>query len=119
MTEILSLFNVHNYDTHSLEEIQERSRITCDIYGLGHALMEVFAKSYYLLKNPDGSMNEPFIKEMYKVLFSMIHPNCFERITFETLKDKYMAALSYIPSSPPTKVTKRRQTKRKVKSATP
>ena len=91
--DILSIFNTNLYKGKTLNEIQHQSMITHDMYGMGLALMYIFVRTFFYLRNTDGILNEKFIKKMYNILFSMVHPNCFERPTINNLKQNYEKTL--------------------------
>ena len=82
----------HYIKNKSHTEVIECYKNTMDIYGLGMALMHVFVKTYYYLEFNDDEkkiQKDLFITKMYKLLLSMIHPNCFNRITIEKLLPEY------------------------------
>ena len=64
-------------------QLKEKYKNTMDIYGLGFALIYVLVNSYSYLDS------DIFIAKMYKLLFLMVHPNCFERIEIDELLPKY------------------------------
>jgi len=75
---------------------------THDIYGLGEALMYVFVHTYrYLAASTSTAQiipdkNKMFIKKMYKLLFSMVHPDYTKRRTINGLKDDYITVLKLL-----------------------
>jgi len=97
--DILSIFDKNIYKGKTLNEIKNQAMLTHDMYGLGLALMYVFVRTFYYLKKKDGSLNGNFIKKMYKILFSMIHPDCFKRPSINDLKERYEKALDLIDIS--------------------
>lgn len=90
--EILRFFKKNFYKGRTIEEIYQKALMTHDMYGMGLALMYVFIRSYHYLPDND------FIKKLYEVLFSMIHPDCFQRPTVDELKIKYTAVLNLLSS---------------------
>jgi len=99
--QIEKLIQVSTYKNHTLGEIRERCLATNDIYGLGLALMYVFARTYrYLGEWNDTSneimLNNSFIMKMYELLFSMIHPDPFKRIRIDELRVKYEETLKLL-----------------------
>lgn len=91
--DILNIFNTNLYKGKTLNEIKKQAMITHDMYGMGLALMYVFVRTFFYLKKTDGSLNENFIKKMYEVLFSMVHPDCFKRPSINNLIKKYEKTL--------------------------
>ena len=97
--EILSIFDDNLYKGKTLNEIKYQAMVTHDMYGLGLALMYVFVRTFFYLKKGNGNLNGTFIKKMYKVLFSMIHPDCFNRPSIDDLKEKYEDTLKCLIAS--------------------
>lgn len=77
-------------------DLKEKYRKTIDIYGAGMALIYVLINTYHLL---DFEHKNLFITNIYKLLFSMIHPNCFERIEIEELLPKYKEQIDILKRS--------------------
>lgn len=97
--DILSVFDDNLYKGKTLNEIKYQSMITDDMYGMGLALMYVFVRTFFYLKKSNGSLNGNFIKKMYKILFSMVHPNCFKRPGLNDLKENYEETLKLLNMS--------------------
>jgi len=101
---IVELIDVSKFKD-SYDKMRDITLKTHDIYGLGVALMYVFVHTYrYLAAStitaitaqiiPDK--NKMFIKKMYKLLFSMVHPDYTKRRTINGLKDDYITILKLL-----------------------
>jgi len=96
---ILKLFNVTIYQTSTIKQLKKQSVLTHDMYGLGMSLLYVLVRTYHLFDSEVptvASRNSMFIKKMYKLLFSMVHPDCFKRPSITVLKNKYTEILQLL-----------------------
>jgi len=123
--EIFKLFDVNIYKNHTIKEIKYNTMITHDIYGMGYSLLYVLLQTYKLLEINDKPIkikyqgklliynrNKLFIEKMYKLLFSMVHPNCFKRPTIDILKKKYNHIINILHITPLISKTLKTQTQR-------
>jgi hypothetical protein len=74
-------------------QLKEKYKNTMDIYGLGFALIHVLINSYSYLDS------DIFIAKIYKLLYLMVHPNCFERIEIDELLPKYKETIELLKNS--------------------
>jgi len=100
-SEILELLQVGIYTSRRTDEYRKQLSLTFDMYGIGIALMYVFLRTYRYLgewnnKKKEIIINKPFVTEMYQVLFSMVHPDPFQRPTIVDLRKKYVNALKLL-----------------------
>lgn len=71
--DILNILSKNIYKGKSFNEILNKSKNTQDMYGIGFSLI------YVLLHTFEYINNDEFIIKIYKILFSMMHPDCFKR----------------------------------------
>jgi serine/threonine protein kinase len=74
-------------------QLKKKYKNTMDIYGLGFALIHVLINSYSYLDS------DIFIAKIYKLLYLMVHPNCFERIEIDELLPKYKETIELLKNS--------------------
>jgi hypothetical protein len=82
---------VNYYHGVDYKVVLNKTILTHDIYGMGLALMSVFVKTFKYIDD-----NDPFIVEMNKLLFSMIHPNTMKRIEIDELLVKYKVVVKML-----------------------
>ena len=88
---LINHFSLNFLKNTTLKQLKRIYNETMDVYGMGFSLIYVLINTFFYLKN-----NDLFITNMYKLLFSMIHPNCFERIDVHTLFLRYKEVLNLL-----------------------
>ena len=91
--DILNILSKNIYKDKSFNEILNRSKITQDMYGIGFSLI------YVLLQTFEYINNDEFIIKIYKILFSMMHPDCFKRPDIHELFNKYKEVVELLYDS--------------------
>jgi serine/threonine protein kinase len=84
--EIKEIFDTNFYEGRTVYDIVKKTIKTFDMYGLGISLMYVLIHTSDIFV--DDTYNK-FISNMYHLLFSMIHPDCFMRPLIPLLKIEY------------------------------
>jgi serine/threonine protein kinase len=86
----LKLLEHNFYKNRTFEEIKNVAIATHDMYGLGLSYMYVLIRTYKFIEN------DVFIAQLYRIILSMIHPNCFQRPDINILIKQYENALQLL-----------------------
>lgn len=87
----LNLFTNNFYKNKDYNSTLQKCVHTFDTYGMGMALIHVLINTFNYITD-----NDVFINEIYKLLFSMIHPDPFNRPTTNELLEKYTEVLDLL-----------------------
>ena len=92
-TDILNILSKNIYKDKNFNDILNKSKITQDMYGIGFTLIFVLLQTFEYINNDE------FIIKIYKILFSMMHPDCFKRPDIDELFNEYKEVVELLYES--------------------